>query len=251
VQPSLMASIRWQDALDICLIAFLVYRAILLVRGTRAASMLIGLVVVVAVYMLARSLKLHTISWIFDQFLSSIIIVAVVIFQHDIRRMLVSMGRGTFFRSRGQVQRTQMIEELVRGLVSLVSNKRGGIVVLQRKVGLTEYVEAGTAIDGVVSRELLSSIFVADSPVHDGAVIIAGNRIEAAGCLLPLTTNPNVSRTLGTRHRAALGLTEETDAIALVVSEEDQSISLVVEGHITRAVDSATLRKSLAEMLQT
>ncbi len=211
--------------------------------------MLIGVGVILAVYLLARRFELHTTSWLFDQLITYILIFAVVIFQHDIRRFLVTVGRGTVFRNRRHVERSQTIEEIVKGVVALANKKLGSIIVIQRKVGLNEYVEAGTELDARVSREIFPAIFADDSPIHDGAAIVTGNRVDAAGCLLPLTTNPNVARTLGTRHRAAIGLTEETDAIALVVSEEDQNISLVVEGHITRGMDTGTLRQSLTEML--
>jgi diadenylate cyclase len=246
----LLGGFRWQDVLDIAIIAFLLYNALLLIRGTRSASMILGTIFIALVYLGSRQLELYTVSWIFDQFLTSIMIVLVVIFQHDIRRMLTRVGRGSLFRGRSGAQTSQMIEEITRGVISLASDKLGAIIAIQRDVGLNEYVEGGARIDASVTRELLQSIFAGDSPLHDGAVIINVNRIEAARCLLPLTTNPNVAKTLGTRHRAAIGLTEETDALAIVVSEEDRSISLVVGGHITRGMDAATLRTSLGQLVE-
>ncbi len=246
-----LGMLRWQDFLDIGIIAFLIYQALLLIRGTRSASMLLGLIFICLVYIGARNLGLYTVSWIFDRFLDSVLLVIVVIFQHDIRRMLTRVGQGAFFRRWGRVAQSQMIEEIVRAAGALVRRKLGAIIVIQRDVGLADFVEVGTRIDAPVTRELLESIFSPESPLHDGAVIIAGNRIEAARCVLPLTTNPNVAKTLGTRHRAAIGLTEETDAIAIVVSEQDHHISLATGGRITRGLDTQTLRKSLTEMLTT
>jgi len=245
-----LGELRWQDVLDIAIIAFLLYHALLLIRGTRSASMILGMIFIALVYLGARQLELYTVGWVFDQFLASIMVVLVVIFQHDIRRLLTRVGRGTLFRGRGQLQTSQMIEEIVRGVIALAGAKLGAIIAIQRDVGLNDYIEGGALVDASVTRDLLQSIFAEDSPLHDGAVIVAGNRIEAARCLLPLTTNPNVAKTLGTRHRAAIGLTEETDAVAIVVSEEDRSLSLVVGGHITRGMDAATLRTSLAEMVE-
>jgi len=141
------------------------------------------------------------------------------------------------------------VEELVKAVTHLASRRVGALIVLQHEVGLNEYIDVGTRLDARVSRELVTSIFLPDSPIHDGALIVQNGRITAAGCFLPLTANPNVSKTLGTRHRAAIGLTEETDAVVIVVSEEDGAISLAREGKITRDVDGATLRTTLQRLL--
>ena len=244
-----LAMLRWQDLLDIGIIAFLIYQVLQLIRGTRSASMLIGLLFMCLVYLGSRHLGLFTVSWVFDRFLDSILVVLVIIFQHDVRRMLTRVGQGAIFHRWSRVEQSQMIEEIVRAAAGLVRRKLGAIIVIQRDVGLADFVEVGTRVDSPVGRELLQSVFSPESPLHDGAVIIAGNRIEAARCVLPLTTNPSVAKTLGTRHRAAIGLTEETDAIAIVVSEEDHHISMVTEGHIARGLDTTTLRTSLTEML--
>jgi uncharacterized protein (TIGR00159 family) len=143
----------------------------------------------------------------------------------------------------------QSVEELVRAVAHLAGRRTGALIVLQNEVGLNEWIDVGTRLDARVSRELVTSIFLPESPIHDGALIIQNGRITAAGCFLPLTTNPNVSKTLGTRHRAAIGLTEDTDAMVIVVSEEDGTISLVREGKITRDVDAATLRTTLQRLL--
>ncbi len=245
----LLYSLRLQDAIDILLIAYVIYRIIDLIRGTRAVQMLIGLSVVFLTYLSSQYFELYTVNWLLDNFLSSVLLVIVVIFQDDIRRALTQVGTGPFLgRQRGILQ--EDLEEIIRAAVSLATKRIGALIVFQRDVGLNQYVEVGTQLDARVSRELITSIFLPTSPIHDGALIIHHGRIIAAGCFLPLTANPHVSKTLGTRHRAAIGLTEETDAIVIVISEEEGAISLVREGRITRGVDAATLRSTLQKSLR-
>jgi uncharacterized protein (TIGR00159 family) len=233
---------------DIAIVAFVSYQVINLIRGTRAAQMLVGLIVVLATYLASQILGLHTLNWVLNNFLASIFLVVVVIFQNDIRRALTQVGAGGF-SGHDRVAHGQAIEEIVRSMSLLASKRIGALLVLERDVGLNEYIEVGTQLDARVSRELLQSIFQTESPIHDGAVIIQGGRITAAGCFLPLTSNPNVSKTLGTRHRAGIGLTEETDAVVIVASEEDGKISVVQGGRITRDVDAGTLRTTLQQVL--
>ncbi len=244
----LLSNFRIQDAIDIGVIAFVIYRIIDLIRGTRAVQMLIGLVVVFLAFLSSQYFDLYTLNWILDNFLSSILLVIVVIFQDDIRRALTQVGTRTFFGGERGVP-SQDLEEIVRAAVTLASRRVGALIALQREVGLNEYVEVGTRLDARVSKELITSIFLPPSPIHDGALIIHEGRMIAAGCFLPLTTNPHVSKTLGTRHRAAIGLTEETDAVVIVISEEEGAISMVREGRITRDVDAAMLRSTLQRLL--
>lgn len=243
-----LAALRIQDAIDILVIAYIIYRIIDLIRGTRAVQMLIGLGVVFVAFLSSQYFELYTLNWILDNFLSSILLVIVVIFQDDIRRALTQVGTRPFFGTTKWIEPGEL-EEIVRAAVALASKRIGALLVLQREVGLNQYVEVGTRLDARVSKELILSIFLPNSPIHDGAVIIHHGRIIAAGCFLPLTTNPHVSRTLGTRHRAAIGLTEETDAVVVVISEEEGAISLVREGRITRDVDAGTLRTTLQKLL--
>lgn len=245
----LLSNFRVQDAIDIAIIAFVIYRIIDLIRGTRAVQMLIGLAVVFLTYLSSQYFSLYTLNWVLDNFLSSILLVIVVIFQDDIRRALTQVGTRPFFGREPRLQ-GQDLEEIVRAAVSLASKRIGALIVLPRDVGLNQYIEVGTPLDAKVSKELITSIFLTTSPIHDGALVIQHGRIIAAGCFLPLTTNPHVSKTLGTRHRAAIGLTEETDAIVIVISEEEGAISLVREGRITRDVDAGTLRSTLQKLLQ-
>ncbi|MCX8073421.1 MAG: diadenylate cyclase CdaA [Candidatus Binatia bacterium] len=243
-----LTTLRIQDAIDILVIAYIIYRIIDLIRGTRAVQMLIGLGVVFLAFLSSQYFELYTLNWILDNFLSSILLVIIVIFQDDIRRALTQVGTRPFFGTAKWIEREEL-EEIVRAAVALASKRIGALIVLQREVGLNEYVEVGTRLDARVSKELILSIFLPSSPIHDGAIIIHHGRIIAAGCFLPLTSNPHVSRTLGTRHRAAIGLTEETDAVVVVISEEEGAISLVREGRITRDVDAGTLRTTLQKLL--
>jgi len=244
----LVANFRLQDAIDIAVIAFVIYRLIDLIRGTRAARMLVGLLVVFLTFLSSKYFDLYTLNWVLDNFLSSILLVIVVIFQHDIRRALTRVGSGPFFGSERRLQ-GQELEEIIRAVVGLASNRIGALIVFEREVGLNEYLDAGTILEAQISKELIRSVFLPTSPIHDGALVIRKGRVAAAGCFLPLTTNPNVSKTLGTRHRAGIGLTEETDAVVVVISEEEGSISLVSEGRITRDLDAGTLRSTLQKLL--
>jgi diadenylate cyclase len=173
----------------------------------------------------------------------------VVVFQQDIRRMLTQVGTGPFYGRMQRLAQGQAIEEITRASVLLAGRRVGGLIVMARDVGLNEYIEGGTRLDAQITKELILSVFLPTSPLHDGAVVLHQGRMVAAGCLLPLTTNPNVSKTLGTRHRAAIGLTEETDAVVIVVSEEEGKISLVREGRITRDVDAGVLRSTLQQLV--
>ena len=243
-------SFSWiKDIIDIMIVAYVIYRIILLIKGTRAAQMLIGFAIIMVAFIVSEKLELSTLHWILNNFLSSIVLVIIILFQDDIRRALTQVGRSPYLSSVNPVEEHRVLEEVVKASTALAEQKTGALIVLERRVGLNNYVEAGTPIDAKVTRELLLSIFHPRSPIHDGAVIIQKGRVAAAGCFLPLTTNPNVSRTLGTRHRAAIGLTEESDAVVIVVSEEDGKVSLAHEGRVYRDVDQMTLRERLEELM--
>jgi uncharacterized protein (TIGR00159 family) len=244
----LLDNFRLQDAVDIGLVAFVIYSVIELIRGTRAARMLIGLCVVFLIYLSSQVFDLYTLNWILDNFLSSVLLVIVIIFQHDIRRALIQVGSRPFFATDHRLG-GQDLEEIIRAVVTMVSRRIGGLIVFERETGLNEFIEGGTNLDAQISKELIQSVFATASPIHDGALIVRKGRITAAGCFLPLTTNPNVSKTLGTRHRAAIGITEESDAVVVAVSEEDGGISLVADGRITRDLDAGTLRGTLQKLL--
>jgi uncharacterized protein (TIGR00159 family) len=247
----MFANFRWLlDLLDILLVAFIIYRIILLIKGTRAVQMLVGLAVLLIVYVGSQVGGLYTLNWILNNFLSSIILVIVVLFQHDIRRALIHVGRNPFFADLTYGEETRVIEELAQGCDALAKRRLGALIVIERETGINDFLEVGTELDAKPSGDLLLSIFHHASPIHDGAVILQRGRITRAGCLLPLTQNPDVDPQYGTRHRAAIGLTELVDAVVIVVSEETGRVSVVVGGKITRALDSTTLNKVLKRLLE-
>ena len=242
-----LSEFRWIDLIDILIVTFVVYRLILLVKGTRAERMLWGLAVIVLVYFVSQRMELFTLHWILSNFLSSIVIIVIVVFQRDIRRVLVQVGRTSFF-SRGLGLKEELLEELTKAAFQMSKNKTGALIVLERDVGLGDYLDVGIEVDAKVSSEMLLSIFNPTSPVHDGAAIIRKGRISRVGCFLPLARDPEISKSLGTRHRAALGLTEDTDAVIIVVSEETGEVSLVVNREIIRDMDAGTFLKKLRDI---
>jgi uncharacterized protein (TIGR00159 family) len=247
----LIGQLRWQDAIDLGIITFLIYRLLQLLRGTRAMQMVIGLAVVMTAFVISRALGLFTLNWILDNFLGSIILVIIVIFQSDIRRALTQVGTAPLFGTERMVQRrVDIIEDIVQAAMALAAKRFGALIVLQREVALNEYMEIGTRLDARVSRELMESVFQPHSPIHDGALVIQRGRVTAARCVLPLSTNPNLRKTWGTRHRAAIGVTEETDAVAIVISEQEGTVALVVGGNVTENIDSTRLRSALRELVR-
>ena len=233
------SSIWFRHLIDVAIVAYIIYRGLLVIKGTRAAPMLWGLTLIVSLYFLARPLGLVTLAWILGNFLSSIILVVVVIFQDEIRRGLTKVGIQPLFSLQPRKVDDKTIEDIATVSASLSKNRIGALIVLQREVGLDEFLEDSVMLDAQLSRKLLYGIFVKDSPLHDGAVVIDANRIKAAHCVLPLSFNPDLDPNLGTRHRAALGLSERSDAIIIIVSEEDGSISLAREGRIVRNLDAS------------
>ncbi len=244
----LLPTVHWYDALDILIVAFIIYKIIDLIKGTRAVQMVVGLVVLFVVSVLSQKLHLVTLHWILTSFLSSIILVIIVIFQNDIRKALMNMGQTPFFRRVYFFGRESEIEELSRGIASLSGRKVGALIILERNTGLRDYVEKGVQLDAKISGALLVSIFNKESPIHDGAVIISEGRIAAAACFLPLTQDPGLEKEMGTRHRAAIGLTEENDAVAIVVSEETGGIRFAMGGKLSRKMDEKGFQKVLQRL---
>ncbi|MEE4313991.1 MAG: diadenylate cyclase CdaA [Desulfofustis sp.] len=234
---------RWQDGLDILVVAFVFYQLISIIRGTRSVQMVIGLGVLVAGYFLARVLELATLLWLLQTFLSSLFLIVIIVFQDDIRRALTQVGQSPFQKTTGMMEKE--LEEIIRTVFYLSKRRIGALIVIEREMGLRDYVESGFLIDARLTKELLISIFMPVSPLHDGGVIISKGRIHTAGSILPLTQNPYIDKRYGTRHRAAIGLSEETDAVILVVSEETQNISLVQHGAMTAVNDEISLTNSL------
>jgi diadenylate cyclase len=246
----------WRDVfgavLDCGVVAFLVYRVLLLIRGTRAINVLVGLFVLGIGYLGSQWANLVTLNWLLGHFLSySFIFGVIVLFQADIRRGLAHLGRGRFLRALAPDERREqagVVEAVARAALELAQQRRGALVVIERVAELSEVVETGVRVDAALSTELLVALFQPGGPLHDGAVVVRRGRLAAGRCLLPLTAAPQL-RDVGTRHRAALGLAEEVDAVVVVVSEERGEISLAVDGAFHRRLDEGALRDRLATLL--
>jgi len=240
------------DVLDVLVVAFLVYRVLLLVRGTRAMQMAIGLGLVFVAYQASRQFGLYTLYTLLDAFLTYIVLLVVVLFQNDIRRVLTRVGTRPFFRGARHQREIQAVEEVVKAAVALAHKRIGALIVFERDALLDEFIQQGTTIDAAVSKELLYSIFVPshENPMHDGAVVIREGRVLQAGVFLPLTGSPKLDRSLGTRHRAAIGISEETDAVVVVVSEERGAIGICFNGNMVRDLDGGSLRQALLGLFQ-
>jgi diadenylate cyclase len=241
--------VTWLDIVDILIVSVVVYEVLKLIRGTHAVQMAIAIALLVGMFYASRGLQLATVNWLIRNVVGYIVFAAIVLMQADIRRALVHIGRAPFFRLftrfDGGPADDDVVEELVVALRALASKRIGAIVVVERSIGLRNYIESGIPLDAQLTYDLLVSIFQESSPLHDGAVIIQGDRVASAACFLPLTVNPRLGRELGSRHRAAIGVTEENDSIAMVVSEETGVISLVIAGDIERSVEPDVLRSRL------
>ena len=243
-------AVSWSDVLDIALVSFLIYELLLLIRGTRAVQMALSGGFLILLFFLSRWLQLETVNWVIRNLATYVVFAIIVLFQSDIRRALAHFGRAPFFRYFERAESAaETIEEIAVAASTLSTRRIGAIVVVERQIGLRNYIEGGIPIDAVMTYDLLVSIFQLDSPLHDGAVIVLNDRIAAAACFLPLTVNPKLSKELGSRHRAAIGLTEENDSLAIVVSEETGRISLVAEGQIERGLDPDALRVRLRTLI--
>ena len=240
----------WWDLVDIAIVSFLIYEFLKLIRGTRAVQMGVGTLLIVALFYVSRLAPLQTVNWLIRNALLYVAFAAIVIFQSDIRRALAHFGQAPFFRYfNRQEAADETIEEIVVAATMLSSQKVGAIIAVEREIGLRNYIESGIPLDATLTYDLLVTIFQPGSPLHDGAVILQENRVAAAACFLPLTVNPRVSRELGTRHRAAIGLTEEGDAVAVIVSEETGYISVAIDGRIDRRLSPDELRDRLRSLV--
>ncbi len=243
-------ALTWWDLLDIAIVSIAIYEVLKLIRGTRAVQMAVGSALIAGVFYVSQMGRLETVNWIIRNLVGYMVFGAIVLFQSDIRRALAHLGRAPFFRYLARPEGAEEAVEEVAVAAAMLSQQRvGGIIVIERQIGLRNYIEGGIPLDAMLTYDLLVSIFQVRSPLHDGAVIVAGDRIAAAACFLPLTVNPRLSRELGTRHRAAIGLTEENDAIAVVISEETGSISVAIDGRIERHLEKDELRTRLRELL--
>ncbi|HYA34787.1 MAG TPA: diadenylate cyclase CdaA [Candidatus Binataceae bacterium] len=237
---------RWQDIADILIVAYVIYRIALLIRGTRTVQMVVGMVLIGLAFVASQIFGLFTLNWLLNNFLGSIFVILVVIFQADIRRALTRVGARPFFGAR--VAAAGVADEIATAAAWMSARRIGALVVIEQDDGLNEFVESGRLMYARLSPELLETIFMRGSPLHDGAVIVKGDQILAAACVLPLSSNPNVSLALGTRHRAAIGMTEDTDALVVVVSEEDGTISIARRGQIRRGLGATEVAASLRRL---
>jgi diadenylate cyclase len=241
--------VGWWDLLDIAIVSILIYEFLKLIRGTRAVQMAVGSLLIVMLFYFSRLAPLQTLNWMIRNVLVYVGFAAIVIFQSDIRRALAHFGRAPFFRYFNRESADETIEEVVVAASTLATQRTGAIIAIEREIGLRNYIESGIPLDAEMTYDLLVTIFQPTSPLHDGAVVLQENRVAAAACFLPLTVNPKIGRELGTRHRAAIGLTEENDAIAVVVSEERGQIALAIEGGLERDLTPDQLRDRLQSLL--
>ncbi len=250
----LFINVRIRDIIDMAIVAFAFYKAYTLIKETRAEQLVKGIVVLLVATKASEWLKLYTTNWILEKTMTVGVIALLIVFQPELRRGLEYIGRSKFLsKSFIEIEEeniSEIIEELIEAAASLSRQKIGALIVFEKDTGLNEVIETGTDINGKVSSGLLINIFIPNTPLHDGAVIVKENIIKAAGCLLPLTENPSLSKDLGTRHRAALGMTERSDSMALVVSEETGAISVANNGKLSRYIDVKTLRKLLEEFYE-
>lgn len=241
--------------IDISVVSFVIYKGIMWIKGTRAVQLLKGLLVLVIAYFISDLLQLTTVNWFLQQIQLLIVVALPIVFQPELRRALEQLGRGKIFSNSmtylAVEDRSRLINELMRSVQSLSKNKYGALIVIENETGLSDFVDTGVTIDGIVSAELLLNIFVPNTPLHDGAVIVRGDRVTAAGCFLPLTDSPYLSKQLGTRHRAALGIAETSDAVVIVVSEETGTISVAHDRELTRYLDEKSLKEILEDALLT
>lgn len=245
---SLPVGIRWLDLLDVLIVAVFLYQILLWLKGTAGMQLLRGLIIIFIVYMLGKQLELRTVEWLLEKFITVLLILIIIVFQPELRRGLEKLGRGRFWlRLNGwrSGEGSKFVKELIDTIMYCSENTTGALIVLERNTGLNDYLESGIMIDAPLSTELLLSIFNKNSPLHDGAVIIQHDRIAAAGCLLPLSESRLLDKNLGTRHRAAVGTSEQTDAFVIVVSEKDGAVSIAENGYLTRYLTRELLEEKL------
>jgi diadenylate cyclase len=242
---SALSAMRWNDVLDIILVSFILYNLFLLIKETRALQMLQGLLIIILLVFISRMLDMYLLSWLLTGLTALWIIAFIIVFQPELRRALVEIGQNRLFRFIFK-EHAQLYRELKEASEILSKKKTGALIVIEREINLKSFIDTGTRLDAETTSELLISIFNGKSPLHDGAVIIREGRIAAAGCVLPLSQKEDIDKKYGMRHRAAIGISEETDAVTIIVSEERKSISLAIGGKITPDIDGETLLEILS-----
>jgi len=245
----IFSGISITDVIDILIVAFVIYKLLEFIRETRAAQLIKGLLVLIVVTFISEILNFYTINWILKNTMTIGVVALVIIFQPELRRGLEYLGRSKFvpgnFNQIDKDRAKYITSEFVRAVESFSQSRTGALIIIERETALTDIIETGTVVDAEISSEILGNIFYEGAPLHDGAVIIRGDRMRAAGCVLPLTQNKALNKELGTRHRAGIGITENSDAIALIVSEETGIISMAIDGKLSRFLDIKTVEKTL------
>lgn len=244
----ILSHLRLQDLIDIFLVWLIIYRVLILIKRTGTIQMLSGLGILAISYVMSQWFELYALRWILEKFFTNLFVIVVVLFQGEIRRALAHIGSHPLFTGVSPVMETHLIEEIAKGVIATAQKGYGALIVIERDILVDYHIEMGTELDSKISAEVIESIFHPSAPMHDGAILIRGGKIVSAGCFLPLSKNPAIDKNLGTRHRAAIGLTEETDALVLVVSEETKSISIVGGGHMTPNAELPEVRQALYEV---
>jgi len=246
---NIISGFRITDVIDVAIVAFVVYKILCFIKETRAVQLVKGLLFLVAATFASEVFNLHTLNWILEGTLTLGVIALIIVFQPELRRGLEYIGRSKFIKKQfGEINKDrakQITSSIIRAVDFFSTNKIGALIVMEREISLTDIIESGTKLDAEISEELLGAIFYDGAPLHDGAMIVRGDRILAAGCVLPLTQNRTLGKDLGTRHRAGLGITEHSDAIVLIISEETGIISLAADGKLSRFLDLKTVEKTL------
>jgi diadenylate cyclase len=243
----ILTHLKWQDAIDICLVWVILYRVLILIKRTGTIQMLSGLGILAISYIVSQWFEFNTLNLLLDKFFSNLFVIVVVLFQGEIRRALAHIGSHPFFSGVSSAMETHLVEEIAKSVTTIAQKGYGALIVIERDILVDYHIEMGTELDSRISAQVIESIFHPQAPMHDGAILIRQSKIVSAGCFLPLSKNPAIDKNLGTRHRAAIGLTEETDALVLVVSEETKSISIVSGGHMSPNVEMSDVRQALYE----
>ena len=249
---NMINTLRFLDIIDIAIVAICIYKLYMMIKETRAEQLIKGLVIIFIFVKISDSLKLYTVNWVLENMMTALAIMIIVVFQPELRKILETIGRSNILtKSFADIKGEKVdkcVEEIVHAVFSLSRQKIGALIIFERSTGLGDVVETGTTLNSAISSELLINIFIPNTPLHDGAVVIKNDTIKAAACFLPLSTEQSISKELGTRHRAAIGMSEKSDCMALIVSEETGGISLAEHGKINRYVDEPTLTKILTKL---
>ncbi len=243
-------SFRLIDLIDVLVVSFILYQLLSLIRGTRAAQMVTGLVLIFLTAFVAYWFRLEGLSWLFYNLATVVIIILVIVFQPELRSILAQMGHSRILQALFRVEEWKSLEEISRAAIRLAELRYGGLIIIERSTGLRNYIETGKVVNAQLSAEMLTTLFTPYTPLHDGAVIISGEKIAAAACTLPLTQTPRYRKLFGMRHKAGIGITEHSDAVAVIVSEETGQISIAISGRMEKDIDRTVFKQRLTEYVK-